>query len=442
MGIFLCIVAFIATFAAARRSVVAGLGSLAAVGYFYGILRANYPETASHFIFDAAVFGFYLVNLFQKNDEETSRRSRAILPWLALLVAWPVILLFFPLQEPLVQLVGLRGNIFLLPFLLVGARLTREELRRFAMPLAGLNLVAFAFAATEYVIGLGPFFPHNSNTEIIYHSADVAGSQFRIPSTFTGSHAYAGTMVLTLPVLVGTWAALGTSSRRRLFLLVSIFASILGVFAAASRVHIVVLGLVILATLFSGRISIQLRAVVLALAAIVAIIVLSEARLQRISTLQDSNYLSQRVGGSVNAGFLDLLVEYPFGNGLGGGGTSLPYFLENRVRHRVVMENEYARILLEQTCIGLCIWIAFILWFVFRRFSAIARTWDLTEQLSWAAVCAYFGTALIGIGLLTSIPQSMLLFLCMGSVTSWRMAPYLEFGELSSDLVTTLYEPK
>jgi hypothetical protein len=437
MGIFLCIVAFMATFAAARRSVVAGLGSLATVGYFYGIVRANFPQAASHFIFDAAVLGFYLVNLFQRIDEETGRRSRAILPWLGLLIVWPVLLLFLPLQEPLVQLVGLRGNIFFLPFLLIGARLTRQELRRFAMVLAALNLVAFMFTVAEYVIGLGPFFPHNSNTEIIYHSADVAGSQFRIPSIFTGSHAYAGTMVMTLPILIGAWGALGTSSRRRFFLLVSIFASILGIFAAASRVHIVVLGLVILATLFSGRISIQLRAVVLTVAGIIAIVVLSEARLQRIGTLQDSNYLSQRVGGSVNAGFLELLVEYPFGNGLGGGGTSLPFFLENRVRHRVGMENEYARIMLEQTCIGLCIWIAFILWFVLRRFSALARAWDLTEQLSWVTVSAYFGTALIGIGLLTSIPQSMLLLLCMGSVTSWRIEPQLEFDELPAELVAT-----
>jgi hypothetical protein len=437
MGIFLCIVAFMATFAAARRSVVAGLGSLATIGYFYGIVRANYPQAASHFIFDAAVLGFYLVNLFQRNDEETGRRSRAILPWLGLLIVWPVLLVFFPLQEPLVQLVGLRGNIFFLPFLLIGARLTRQEFRRFAMVLAALNLVAFMFTAAEYVIGLGRFFPHNSNTEIIYHSADVAGSQFRIPSIFTGSHAYAGTMVMTLPILIGAWGAFGTSSRRRFFLLVSIFASILGIFAAASRVHTVVLGLVILATLFSGRISIQLRAVVLTLAGIIAIVVLSEARLQRIGTLQDSNYLSQRVGGSVNAGFLELLVEYPFGNGLGGGGTSLPYFLENRVRHPVGMENEYARIMLEQTCIGLCIWLAFILWFVLRRFSALARTWDLTDQLSWVAVSAYFGTALIGIGLLTSIPQSMLLLLCMGSVTSWRTEPQLEFGEIPAELVAT-----
>jgi hypothetical protein len=437
MDIFLCIAAFVITFVAARRSVVAGLGSLSGVGYFYGILRANYPQRASHFIFDAAVLGFYIVHLFQRQDTETRRRSSAVLPWLGLLIAWPVFLVFFPLQDPLVQMVGLRGNIFLLPFLLFGARLTREELHRFAMPLAVLNVVAFVFTAAEYFVGLEPFFPHNSNTDLIYRSADVAGAQFRIPSIFTGSHAYAGAMVMTLPLLIGAWAAPAISPLRRLFLLFSIVVSVLGIFAAASRVHIVVLGLIILATLFSGRISIQMRSIILAVAGLVAIVVVSQVRLQRISTLDDSAYLSQRVGTSVNAAFLDLLVEFPFGNGLGGGGTSLPFFLENRVRHRVIMENEYARILLEQTCIGLCLWIAFILWFLFRRFSAVARIWDLTEQLSWVAVAAYFGTALIGIGLLTSIPQSMFLLLCAGSVTSWRAEEYLAFDEAPAELTAT-----
>lgn len=437
MGIFLCILAFAVTYLAARRSVITGLAALTAFGYFYGILRANFPQPASHFIFDAAVLGFYAVHLFQKQSAEARRRSNAILPWLGLLIAWPVLLVFLPIQDPLVQLVGLRGNIFLLPFLLIGARLTREELQRLAIPLAVLNLIAFVFTAAEYVVGLEPFFPHNSNTTIIYRSADVAGSQFRIPSIFTGSHAYAGAMVMTLPLLIGVLATPSLSRTKRSLVLVSILMSVLGIFAAASRVHIVVLALVILATLFASRISVQLRVIVLAVVALVGIVVISQARLQRISTLQDSNSVTQRVGGSVNTGFFDLLVEYPFGNGLGGGGTSLPFFLENRVRHRVLMENEYARIMLEQTCIGLCIWIAFVVWLASRRVSALSRIWDLTEQLSWVAVMGYFGTGLLGIGLLTAIPQSMLLLLCAGSFTSWRAEPYLELDEVHAELAAT-----
>jgi hypothetical protein len=437
MAILLCFVAFVCTFVAARRSVVAGLVSLATVGYFYGIVRANYPGTASHFIFDAAVLAFYTVHLFQRQSAEVQRRARPILPWLGLLIAWPALLVFLPMQDPLVQLVGLRGNIFLLPFMLFGARLSRDEFQRLAMPLAILNVIAFAFTAAEYSVGLELFFPHNSNTVIMYHSADVANAQFRIPSIFTGSHVYAGTTVMTMPMLIGGWVAPGVSMKRRLFFLVSIVLSVLGIFAAASRVHIVVLSLVILAALFSGRIRIQTRAVILAVAGIIALVVFSEERLQRIGTLQDSGYLSKRVGGSVNAAFLDLVLEHPFGNGLGGGGTSLPFFLEGRVRNLTMMENEYARIALEQTCIGLCVWIAFILWFILRRFATLARIWDLTEELSWVVVVAYFGTAMIGIGLLTAIPQSMFFFLCAGSVTSWRAEQYLEVSEAPAELAAT-----
>ena len=81
--------------------------------------------------------------------------------------------------------------------------------------------------------------------------------------------------------------------------------------------------------------------------------------------------------------------------------------------------------------------IGFILWFVSRRVSAIARIWDLTEQLSWIAVVGYLGTGLLGIGLLTAIPQSMLLLLCAGAATSWKAEPYLEYHEVPAELAAT-----
>jgi hypothetical protein len=437
MGILLCIAAFIVTFVASRRSLVSGLAALTFVGYFYGILRANFPEAASHFIFDSAVVAFFLVHLFTTQDPEARRRSRAILPWLAVLVAWPVLLAFIPLQDPLVQLVGLRANIFFLPFLLIGARMSREDLLRFAIPVAWMNLVAFFFAAVEYFIGIDRFYPHNSNTEIIYRSADVAGAQYRIPGIFTGSHAYAGAMVTTLPLLIGAWSSPRTSPSQKILLMVAILASILGVFTAASRTHIIVLAIVMLACLISTRITIQLRAAILVAVAIVAGIVFTNTRLQRISTLQDTNSVSERVGSSVNTALIDLVFDYPFGNGLGGGGSSLPYFLENRVRNRVAVENEYARILIEQTSIGLCLWIAFLVWFISRRFSAIAPLWSLTEELSWIMVIAYFGTAVIGLGLLTSIPQTMFLLLCAGAVTSWKSESFIQPDPVPAELAVT-----
>ena len=56
----LCVAALLLTFWAGRRSLGAGLVLLVAVGYSYGILRANLITTYSHFIFDASLAGLYL----------------------------------------------------------------------------------------------------------------------------------------------------------------------------------------------------------------------------------------------------------------------------------------------------------------------------------------------------------------------------------------------
>jgi len=417
-GILFCAAAFLLALLAGRRSLTAGISAVLGVGYFYGILRANFPDPASHFIFDFAVLGLYITQLSGRQPAETASRTRTVQIWLALLIAWPVVMAFIPIQDPLVQLVGLRGNIFLLPFLLLGARLKRADIPRIALTLAVLNIIAFIAAGAEYTAGIERFFPRNANTELIYRSADVgaAQDQFRIPSTFSGSHVYAGTMVMSLPFLLGAWAMGETKRRRRTLLVCAMLAAMLGVFAAASRVHTVVLAVILIAAFFSGSITAGARVLLMAVMGALALIVLSQERLQRFTTLRDTGYVSTRVTGSVNASFWDLLLEYPLGNGLGGGGTSLPYFLQNRLRGQVVLENEYARILLEQSSIGLCLWIAFIGWFVSRRLRAARDGWELGEHMAWLACVLYFGTALIGIGLLTAIPQSALLFLCAGWV--------------------------
>lgn len=430
MGVALCILAFALAVMASRRSVAGGLSTVISIGYFYGILRANFPEAASHFIFDSAVLGFYLALLFRRQSLEIRVRSRGVFLWLIALVALPAIVALIPMQDPLVQLVGLRGAIFLLPFLLFGARLTEEEVLRVTMVLAVLNLIAFTAAAVEFRVGIEAFYPHNNNTDLIYRSADVGSSdQYRIPAIFTGSHAYAGAMVMSLPFLIGAWTLAGVGRRQKVLLFCAIIASILGVFAAASRVHTIVLAIVVLSTLLSGRIRMPTRVLMLGLVGIIAIVVVAEKRLQRFTTLQDSEMVSSRVAGSVNTTFFELLLEYPFGNGLGGGGTSIPYFLEDRIHNRVVLENEYARIVLEQTVIGLGLWIAFIGWFMFRRFTRSASHWGLGQQLGWIACVAYFGTGMIGTGLLTSIPQTVLMLFCMGWVSADRTVPVVIYEE-------------
>ena len=77
--------------------------------------------------------------------------------------------------------------------------------------------------------------------------------------------------------------------------------------------------------------------------------------------------VAARVGGSVNEGFFDAVSQYPLGNGLAGGGTSVPYFLQDRMEalpHGP--ENEYARIASEQGVIGLLLWLGFVGWFLTR----------------------------------------------------------------------------
>ena len=96
-------------------------------------------------------------------------------------------------------------------------------------------------------------------------------------------------------------------------------------------------------------------------------VVSGDQRLQRFMELRNTDSVVERISWSVNMNFFEIAAEYPFGNGLGGGGTSIPYFLRGRIVNPVMMENEYARIMLEQGIMGLLIWIMFIVWLLTRR---------------------------------------------------------------------------
>src|ERR1051325_11275886 len=99
LSVALCLFAFMFAYAAGRRSLAGGLATVFTVGYFYGILRANVPEPFSHFIFDSAVVGLYATQLWrpQRPDE---RQSQGLLRlWVGLLIAWPLILFFVPVQR-------------------------------------------------------------------------------------------------------------------------------------------------------------------------------------------------------------------------------------------------------------------------------------------------------------------------------------------------------
>jgi hypothetical protein len=401
-----------------RRSLVQGLLAVITVGYFYGITRANLNESAAHFIFDAAVIGLYLAQWRTLLRTARQSRLRKLQGWLLLLLLWPSLLLLAPAQHPLVAIVGLRGNIFFLPFVLLGAWLSEENVYRLTLGLAVLNIVAFGFAVAEFFIGVDNFFPYREGvTTIVYMSKDLVGhTAFRIPATFSNAHSYAGTMVLTIPLLGGAWVRQQKRVWQWYLLTAALAVSVVGVFMAGPRTPVVYLFALILVFTLSQYSGLLPRLLLILMMCGVGYVVASDARLQRFTALLNESDVAQRIYGSANETFLEHAVRYPLGNGLGGGGTSLPYFLQSLVKERPLIENEYGRIMLEQGVPGLCLWLAFLAWAFTRRISVKQSQWKLGRQLSFTIVLISFSTAFLGTGTLTSIPGTGLLLLLMGWV--------------------------
>ena len=424
-SLVICAAAFVLCLHLARRSLAAGLCALLTVGYLYGILRANLPDGFSHLIFDAAVLGLYAAQLTQRQPLWQRQRSEELRGWLVVLMAWPVLLFVTLWQDPLIQIVGLRGAIFLLPFLLLGARLTGDDVYKLGLWLSVLNLAAGAFAIVQFFIGVEAFFPRNAVTDIIYRSRDLANyTAYRIPSSFGNAHAYAGTMVITMVVIAGAWVQRHAGRWQQPLLGAALLMSMLGVFMSATRLNALVLFALILTAVFAGRMPGVYRVRWIVLLAVVAYTVGGEERLQRFRTLQDPEFLAERLVGSVNMTFVDLVRQYPLGNGLGGGGTSVPYFLQDRIRNPVVMENEYARILLELGLPGLVMWTGFLAWAISRRRIHRSDMFQFGRRLALVACAATFAAGLIGTGLFTSIPATTMTLL----LTGWVVVPEVTFA--------------
>jgi hypothetical protein len=200
------------------------------------------------------------------------------------------------------------------------------------------------------------------------------------------------------------------------------------VFLGASRSQALLLfGQIITLTSFA-KIRLKHLVAFAAVAAVVGYWVYNTPRMQRFTRL-DFNIVEERVHVSMNESFLDALVDYPLGNGLGGGGTSIPYFLQGQLRNPVAIESEYGRILLEEGIPGLLLWAAFIVMAIVDAPSERAGPWRVGWRLSRVTVALYFGTAFIGLGLMTSIPGScMLLFM-----TGWMCAPKLRRFKITAD---------
>jgi hypothetical protein len=140
-------------------------------------------------------------------------------------------------------------------------------------------------------------------------------------------------------------------------------------------------------------------------------------RLQRFTTLADTDMLQGRLALSLNMGFFDVLAQYPMGAGLASAwGTSVPYFLMNTTgfHDQIGMENEFGHILVEQGLVGLVLWVSLAVWSTLRerpKSEAVSPTaiglMRLTPAFRWA-------TAFIGVGLLWSTPTASILFAMMG----------------------------
>ncbi len=422
MSILLFASALTITFVAARRSLVMGLGAVLAFGYIYGITRANLTDPYSHFLFDAAVLGFYAARLFCRTALAEEYRIKSIKPWMELLVAWPILMFMIPNQDFFVRLLGLRANILLLPFMIVGARLSDKEKYDSAMLLAILNLGVFVIAIAEFFMGVESFFPRNGITDLVYLSKDVAGySAYRIPSTFIGSHAYAGTMVMSLPLLIGALHQANKRVLHKWLVMIALIGSLLGVLLAASRSHFIGAAVVIMVAMFSvGSRRGNFVGWILILAT-VAWLVSGEQRLQRFTQLQDTEMITQRIVGSVNMGFFELAGTFPLGNGLGAG-THIPYFLSANIQNPVATENEFGRIVLELGLVGLGLWLAFIGWLLIQPGPSRSDPWFIGRRLAWVTCLVYFAFNLLGTGLLVSIPQTCLLLLNVGWVAARKSA--------------------
>jgi len=151
-----------------------------------------------------------------------------------------------------------------------------------------------------------------------------------------------------------------------------------------------------------------------------------EARLQRFTDLSNAETVTERVRWSVNMTFFELAAQYPLGNGLGGGGSSIPYFLQDRIASPVGMENEYARIMLEQGIFGLLLWIAFIIWLFARGKGDPTDPWREGRRLAYCSCLIAFGTGLIGVGMFSSVPYTCLLLINAGWIAARQNVPVLE----------------
>jgi len=444
-GYLLVVLAMISTCVTTMSAWRFGLCCMAGWGYFHGILKAHYVGSGGHFIFDAATIGLYLGFLISKPKEYEWDRVCIVKPWVYLLIGWNLFMALVPVQHYLIQIVGLRGNIFWHPMILVGAMMDRQALKALAYTLSGLNLAALGFGLAEFFIGVDAFVPQNEATEIVFNSVDIAGGHMRIPSIFMNAHSYGGTMVGSMPWLIGELAAQFETNERnkrgKILLTLGMVSACIGVFMAGPKTPIIFLGVIVGYLAISGKMNRALLLAMCLLGLVVGFVITQSERFQRYSELADVDQVIFRLGYSLNLGFFETIEKYPMGYGMGSGGTSIPFFLQHLLTDRIWIENEWARIILEQGVVGLILLTAFFAWLATKRFAKDLPNLLLKGLLRFFSI-ALFATSFVGVGLFSSLPGTAMFLLGIGYCLSkneslFKLNPSMEVrksGWLDSSL--------
>src|SRR5581483_2814178 len=156
------VAAFLGALLATRWSLGLGFVAVFAVGYFNGVVRANFLGIFTTFMFDAAVLGLY-AGFFLGRAGWAAETWRGTGGKFALfLMAWPALLSFVPVNDFFVQLVALRATVWFLPVMLVASRLTVPDLAVMTRGLAVLNLCALAGGVYVYLNGVEALYPQNA----------------------------------------------------------------------------------------------------------------------------------------------------------------------------------------------------------------------------------------------------------------------------------------
>jgi hypothetical protein len=422
MSIAFLLVAFAGAFLATFRSLGWGFLAVFSVGYFSGVVRANFLDVCTTFMFDGAVLGLYLGFFLGKSRLDAEWKFGAAGPFVMFLIAWPVLLSMLPVNNLLVQFVALRATVWFLPSLLIATRLTATDLALLARGLVVLNSIAFAGGVYVYLNGVQALYPVNAVTQIIYKSSDIAGKYHRIPSTFLSAHGYGATMLITLPILLDRVAGVRVRLADRFLAWVGVFAAGSGLLMCGARSPLVVFGVAMTIAWVLTRGSLKFGVVLAILVSGGSWAASSNERFQRASNLQDTEAVAGRLSNSMNVSFLHLLFQYPLGAGMGSSvGTSVPYFLADVAPEQIGLENEFCRILVDQGWVGLGGWLAFVFWLHVRPPpTRPAAPWRLGVALMYSLSLAAWMTAFIGTGLLASIPGAVLLLTQMGVLAGVR----------------------